>query len=192
MYGLFTCIWLIFMVIVGIDTIHGWYGIWSLNIFVHMAMDYGAMYMICHPCEKGSDKALTSIQYIYILYTYILASCQNYAHPLPPPPKKQPTTSFFCLAGPCQKMFGHDGWMFGKLLTWWMNVIPKGPGMSFATFEVQRFRHGGLRLGLASEEFPEREKGRKGLKLRGFFEFCWGNLLGGPFWETLGGISVWG
>ena len=123
MYGLFTCIWLIFMVIVGIDTIHGWYGIWSLNMFVHMAMDYGAMYMICHPCEKGSDKALTSIQciYIYILYTYILASCQNYAHPLSPPKKNNQQHPFFVWLVPakkCSDMMAeclgscwHDEWM---------------------------------------------------------------------------------
>ena len=125
--------------------------------------------------------------YIYILYTYILASCQNYAHPLSPQ-KKQPTTSFFCLAGPCQKMFGHDGWMFGKLLTWWMNVIPKGPGMSFATFEVQRFRHGGLRLGLASEEFPEREKGRKGWNFGVFSSFAGETCWEGHFEKLWGGF----
>ena len=28
MYGIFTYIWLIFMVSVGKYTIHGWYGIW--------------------------------------------------------------------------------------------------------------------------------------------------------------------
>ena len=33
MYGIFTYIWLIFMVNVGIYTIHGWYGICILSAF---------------------------------------------------------------------------------------------------------------------------------------------------------------
>ena len=34
MYGIFTYIWLIFMVNVGKYTIYGWYGLWPINLNV--------------------------------------------------------------------------------------------------------------------------------------------------------------
>ena len=60
--------------------------------------------------------------------------------------------------------------------------------MSFATFEGNGFRHKAGRLGLASEEFPEREKGSKIRETSGFYEFCWGNLLLRAILRNFGGI----
>lgn len=56
-------------------------------------MDYGAMYMICHPCEKGSDKALTSIQYLYIIIYNHISWLRVKTMPTHFPPPKKKTTN---------------------------------------------------------------------------------------------------
>ena len=45
MYGIFTCIWLIFMVNVGKYTIHGWYGYILSYVFqvVYLITPYGSL-----------------------------------------------------------------------------------------------------------------------------------------------------
>lgn len=134
--------------------------------------------------------ALTSIQYIYI---YIdLGFVSKLCPPTSPPKKKQTNHFFFSLAGPCKKCSEmmaeclakcwHDEWMsFLRVQAF------------YATFEGNGSVTVGFGFGLASEEFPEREKGSKIRETSGFYSSvagetcCWG-----PFWETLGGFSVWG
>lgn len=59
--------------------------------------------------------------------------------------------------------------------------------MSFATFEGNGFRHKAGRLGLASEEFPEREKGSKIRETSGFYRVLLGKPVAEGHFEKLWG-----
>lgn len=105
-----------------------------------------------------------------------MASCQNYAHPLPPPKKKtNKPTSFFCLAGPCQKMFGNDGWMFGYADMSFMSFLRVQA--FYATFEGNRSVTVGFGLDSRAKNCQREKRVEKSWNFGFFFECCWGNLL---------------
>ena len=69
MYGVFTYIWLIFMVNVGKYTIHGWYGIYDVGslfgIFIYICHKNDGWKMNC-PFEMATFTPKRSMGLVYL------------------------------------------------------------------------------------------------------------------------------